>query len=46
MQRRTRSVSCGGSAVAVHREGRQHPCPGAEADPHGPDCSEDFGDDI
>ena len=33
-----------GLAVAVHRQGRQHPCRGAEAGSHGPSRSEDDGD--
>ena len=32
---RARSAEkCGDPAVAVHRQGRQDPCRGAEADPH------------
>ena len=42
---RARSAEiCGDSAVVVHRRGRQHPCRDAEADPHGPDFSEDYRD--
>ena len=29
---------------AVHRQGRGHPCCGAETDLHGPDCSEEYRD--
>ena len=32
------------SVVAVHRQGRRHPCRGAEADPCGPGDSEDVSD--
>ena len=41
---RSTAENCVGSAVAVHRQGRQHRRRGAEADPYGLDCSEDHGD--
>ena len=43
--RQCRSPRCQSrSVVAVHRQGRRLPCRGAEADPYGPDVSEDDRD--
>ena len=36
-----RAENCGSSAVAIRRRGRRLPRRCAEADPHGPGCSDD-----